>query len=51
LPLLSNFLKTPQIFSAANYCGSARNGAAVVVMAENASREIVVTFKTIPAFA
>jgi hypothetical protein len=39
-----------QIFSAANYCGSARNGAAVVLMAENASRELVATFKTIPAF-
>jgi hypothetical protein len=38
------------VFSAANYCGSARNGAAVMLMAENASREIVATFKTIPAF-
>ncbi len=39
-----------QIFSAANYCGTAGNGAAVILMAENAAREIVVTFKTIPAF-
>ena len=39
-----------QVFSAANYCGTARTGAAVVLMAENASREIVATFKTIPAF-
>ena len=39
-----------QVFSAANYCGTARNGAAVALMAENASREIVATFKTIPAF-
>jgi hypothetical protein len=39
-----------QVFSAANYCGTPRNGTAVVLMAENASREIVVTFKTIAAF-
>ena len=39
-----------QVFSAANYCGTARNGAAVALMAENASREIVATFKTIPAW-
>jgi hypothetical protein len=38
-----------QVFSAANYCGTAGNGAAVILMAENAAREIVVTFKTIPA--
>ena len=40
-----------QVCSAANYCGVARNGAAVVLMAENESRDIVATFKTIPAFA
>jgi hypothetical protein len=42
-------LRVLQVFSAANYCGTAGNGAAVILMAENAAREIVVTFKTIPA--
>jgi hypothetical protein len=46
-----DFTFTLQVFSAANYCGSARNGAAVLLMAETSCRDIVATFKTIPAFA